>query len=239
MDLASTSTSYERALSRLVERHTDPKRGMTNGMVNALCSSGSMALASQSGRSPIFAGVFCADTIPPFLADQQGNETCFVVNLAKSPSGPRRRRAGDAVVPSWPLTAQEIRLLGQAKKSVGVGWKDVDNEKAKTSLPADSGHFVFIHFKPKLVFYADSFGLPCYQEDVRREMARACVARQVGLTFVEDTIQHPLSMTCGLFAALRVLAAQADVDQGFFLWNKTDLKLNDELCIQYIRLLLR
>lgn len=240
----STSTSFERgerALARLVERHTNPLKGMSNVMVGALCRPASEALAEEAKKSLIFAGVFCADTIPFSLASGAARESCFVVNLAKNPRSTRtgrRRRRHRQDLPAWPLSAKETQLLSDLRKREGVGWKDVASAVAKSSLPPDSGHFVFIHLKPRLVFYADSFGLPCYQEDVRTFLAAACEKRDADLTFTERTLQDPLSMACGLYAALRVLTAQAGRDFGRYEWKMRRLKDNDDLCIQYIRSLL-
>lgn len=213
---------------------------MTNEMVDALCRSASQALAHESNQAVLYAGVFCANAIPRALARRVNQESCCVVNLAKSPRSRTSPSKSGEPLPSytWPLSSKEKRLLADIHKRDGVGWRDVASAAAKASLPPDSGHFVFLHFSKDCVFYADSFGLPCYQADVRAYLSDACERRKVDLKFTKVTLQHPSSMACGLYACLRVLATQAGEDVAAYRWNKRDLKRNDVLCIEYIQALL-
>lgn len=94
-------------------------------------------------------------------------------------------------------------------------------------------HFIALIIKEQSIFYFDSFGLPCTNEDILTYMGK--LSRQVFYNKLK--VQDISSKMCGYYCALIVLrndsACQLKGDLSFYTDSKL-LHLNDKLCTDYI-----
>jgi hypothetical protein len=108
----------------------------------------------------------------------------------------------------------------------------------KLSEQVLSGHFIFLHFTPKLIYYLDPIGLDIKQKDVKIFIKNYCQKNpQCEVKSNNIPIQHMDSKACGLFSLVFVLAAENGIDyrKGYFKWHRgKKTHLNDKKCKEYL-----
>jgi hypothetical protein len=102
------------------------------------------------------------------------------------------------------------------------------------SKEAETGtHFVALIIKEQAVFYFDSFGLPCTNDQIllyMRNLSRKIVYNKM-------KVQDITSKMCGFYCALLMLRNDIRCKQKSDLYFHSDsdlLHLNDKLCTDYI-----
>ena len=96
------------------------------------------------------------------------------------------------------------------------------------------GHFITIYAQPEHIFYIDSFGLPCWQKDVRRFLKNC----RRPVVFSDRQLQAVNSSHCGLYAILYTLYFDHP-RRNFHMTFERNIdgrknKKNDVLCIKYL-----
>lgn len=95
-------------------------------------------------------------------------------------------------------------------------------------------HFVCLVIKPNVVYYFDSFGKKCGNEDILKYISNL----DYKVYFNGLKIQHPKSLMCGFYCALVVLVNdercnfKKDIK---FSTQESSLLKNDSLCLSYIK----
>jgi len=112
--------------------------------------------------------------------------------------------------------------------------KSPTNFIVNLSKESESGsHFIALVIKDQSIFYFDSFGLPCTNDDILTYMAN--LSRRIVYNAVR--VQDFTSKMCGFYCALIVLRNDDKCRlKGILNFHSTapNLHLNDKLCIDYI-----
>lgn len=104
--------------------------------------------------------------------------------------------------------------------------------------PPQVGHFVTVVGRPGAVYYVDPFGLPCAQPQVKRFL-RLC---ERPVKFGMRRVQALDSVYCGFFAMLFAMYLNARPRPKFRLMfhaTPAKLKSNDQMCLLYLRRLIK
>ena len=97
-------------------------------------------------------------------------------------------------------------------------------------------HFVCIISLPHLVLYIDSFGMPSIISEITKFLSR--LNKPVSYNTIQ--LQHLKSSFCGFYCILFVLFYdKPPILQPVLKFDDSNLLINDELCIVYIKNLLK
>ena len=94
-------------------------------------------------------------------------------------------------------------------------------------------HFVAIRVKHDKVLYFDSFGRPCNNKDILEKLKLMGFSE---ITYCMKNVQYILSEMCGFFCLSFLLYTENHSAESFLdLFNETDLKRNDDICVNIIK----
>ena len=89
------------------------------------------------------------------------------------------------------------------------------------------GHFIAIIAHRGEIEYFDPIGLPPLSRKIRRFLA----TDRRNIYVNSKTIQHPMSVFCGFFVILKVLAVEKSPETKLISFNSKYLERNDNICV--------
>lgn len=144
---------------------------------------------------------------------------------------------------NWGLTNKIVNKYAKffcSKKYKGVFMPEnvmqIPITNQSFSIIANVGkHFVAIIVRKKYILYIDSYGKPCKQPSFQKFLK----ALQKPIFYNDKQIQSVTSMYCGLYAVLFCIYYDKSTRKTRLIFKKNPGKVNDKLCLQYIRKLIQ